>query len=129
MNPIDFFRRCFELPPDLRDSAYANFVAWEKLRLLFNAILVVVSVLALVPRVLLFGQAFPLGPVSLIGYLALLPFGAVAANLAYCVGPTVEGYLVMLRIGRGFARAIVFTLGVIAGSMLAFVSVMFFDIQ
>jgi hypothetical protein len=119
------FTRCFSLPPDLHDSAYANFMAWEKLRLYYNGALVALSLLLMALLIPLSGVADD--PESLAVALGSLGFtclgGAVAVNLAYCVGPVAEGYLVMFRVERKAARMVLFTLGLIAGSGLALLAI------
>jgi hypothetical protein len=98
--PPDIVRRSaltWEEPP-----AMDVFVAWEKLRLVYNLILMAV-VLAL---------ANPLG--LLIGLPLLLPFlleGALSANICFCAGPVVEGYLCLLGVKRHLSRGIAFVTG------------------
>lgn len=121
----DNFMKCFKLPPELRDSAYANFIAWEKLRLYYNGALAAVSLVLILLLGVASGLAsdpadLALAAASLAGTCIL---GTIAANLAFCVGPVVEGYLVMFRVEREVARMLLFVLGIIAGSGLAFLTV------
>jgi hypothetical protein len=74
------------------------FVAWERLRLVFNLILVVVVIILVNP----------------LGAMLLLPIlapNAGLANLCFCAGPVAEGYLCLLNMRRRAARVAVFTTG------------------
>ena len=83
------------------DSAQEVFWAWEKLRLIYNAIPALITVV-ICGRYL----AQPLFWEPIIG-------GAIAANVAFCMGPVAEGYLVHLGANRRFARYVLFTLGML----------------
>ena len=80
-------------------SAHAVFVAWERLRLAYKG-LVVVLALALSGRAL--------GHPSYWGHLVLM---GIAANINFCAGPVAEGYLTVLGVPRRHGRWIVFALG------------------
>lgn len=81
-------------------DAMAVFIAWEKLRLLYNAFLAVLVIVELAP----------------LGVLVLLPIlleAALVANICYCVGPVAEGYLCCIGVKRTNARYALFVLGTI----------------
>lgn len=115
------FQKCFNLPPDLQDSAHANFVAWERLRLYYNGALVVLTAgtglgAALLGTVL--GQQDEgFARLLFLGMFGL--FGAIPINIAYCVGPVAEGYLVRSGINRGTARRFLFFAGLAMGGGMA----------
>src|SRR5262249_45571426 len=64
-------------------DAMEVFIAWERLRLLYNAILVVSVLLHLKSLLGLFHASFLLE-------------AALAANVCFCAGPVAEGYLCLL---------------------------------
>jgi hypothetical protein len=73
------------------------FFAWEKLRLVYNAVLVVV---------VLIKARF----VDDMGLESLIP-GALIANLCFCTGPIAEGYFCLLGFPRPIGRPLLFCLG------------------
>lgn len=91
-------------------SAQQVFLAWEKLRLLYNGLLA--------------------GIVLISGYRNLQDWtfwvfvveGAVGANLCYCAGPVLEGYLALISIPRQKARVALFVLGCCAASGLTYLA-------
>ena len=99
------------LAPPVEETAQSAFLGWEKLRVAFNGVLVVVVLLSAGSA--LSEEAFWLFVVQ----------GALLANLCFCLGPVVEGYLTLAGSGRQPARWIVFSLGVMAGCLLAYLAV------
>ncbi len=96
--------------PDIRakePTSMEVFFAWEKLRLAFNALLLVIVVFMMLRA----------------GFnpLAIVFFGedAVLANLCYCVGPVAEGYLCWLGLPRIVVRWLVLLFGTLIGVVLA----------
>jgi hypothetical protein len=87
-------------------DAMEVFIAWERLRLIYNAMLFVVVLVRVTPLGVLFMAPFLLEP-------------AVIANLCFCAGSVGEGYLCLLGIERRFARWAVFILGTLAAVGLA----------
>jgi hypothetical protein len=87
------------------------FFAWEKLRLIYNALLIIV-VLAM----LLQAGSSPLTAV----FFAL---HALAANLFFCAGPVGEGYLCWIGVSRQSSRWIVFCFGCVVAIALTVDSV------
>ncbi len=81
------------------DSARLVFLAWEKLRILFNVGLVWVT-LTLLPN--WSWRSIPwrdyIGP-------------AILANVCFCAGPCAEGYLTWLGANRQLARWMLFVVG------------------
>jgi hypothetical protein len=88
------------------DSARAVFLAWERLRLTYNAALAIV-VLSLGGGDLFNGD-----------FVLLLPGAVFAANIGFCLGPVAEGYLVLLRADRRVARWLVFVPGLLLACAL-----------
>jgi len=102
-------RRVGDEPPDSdveipalaqRTDAMSVFFAWEKLRIVYNLLLIALVVIEL----------------GIEGTLITLPLlfgGAVAANICFCVGPVAEGYLCCIGVERIRARLALFALGMI----------------
>jgi hypothetical protein len=93
--------------PDIRlrePTARDVFLAWEKLRLLYNALLTLL--------------VFALMGESVFDFLPNLLEVAILANLIFCAGPVAEHYLSRLTMPRLLARLLVFflacTLAVVA---------------
>jgi hypothetical protein len=85
-------------------------VAWEKLRIWYNAVLAVVALLGLVvidASLLLDMQA-----------MKTMVFAAIAANVCFCVGPLVEGYVTWFFGKLPGLRAVIFAIGIIGAVML-----------
>lgn len=95
------------VPPDSPHRASADarsvFLAWERLRVVYNAVLVIETLVLALP--LLTDQ----------GFLVIAVEGAIAANLAFCAGPVAEGYLDLLALPRVPSRWVL----MIAGTLLA----------
>ncbi|MBL9085925.1 MAG: hypothetical protein JNM10_02180 [Planctomycetia bacterium] len=106
------------VPLVFEDTASARdvFLAWEKGRIVFNAALVLATLLgiALNDRASLVDAAFR---------RALLA-GGIAMNVLYCAGPVAEGYLVLTGAERRNVRALVLALGCLAGAALALLGVL-----
>ncbi len=96
------------------DDATARevFLAWEKLRLYFNLILLVETLLL---GLLAMGLLWPHLPECL--------FGALVANACFCLGPVLEGYAEWIGIERGVTRWVIFIVGTLVAMALTFVSV------
>jgi hypothetical protein len=98
-------------PPPADHSARAAFLAWERLRLAYNA--------ALGTVVLLTAGADG----SAADFPWFLAYAAFGANLCFCLGPVAEGYLVLLfRADRRAARWLVFVPGLLLACAMAAVS-------
>src|SRR5262245_13974135 len=99
------------------ESAHSVFLAWEKLRVVFNAALVFVVLLSA-------GSALLDGK-----FWHFLAEGALIANLCFCLGPVAEGYLIFFGVNRQAVRWIVFALGALLGCLLAFAAVFAWRMQ
>ena len=77
----------------LQAIARRTFLAWEKLRLVYIAVLGLVTVLLVAPAGFLNGRL-----------LVLVLEGAVVANVAYFAGPTIETYVRWLGYDRAWPR-------------------------
>lgn len=84
---------------------------WERLRLVYNAVLIpwTVFLIAVLP-----------GGVT--GNPADLIVGAVIANVCFCLGPVVETYLVWLGANAQAARGWLFALGTVFTAVAAWLS-------
>src|SRR4051812_17084832 len=106
-----------DVPPAAKASgeeARAVFLAWEKLRVLYNAILVVESV------------GLGANQLGVPAFARLLLGGAIVANLCFCAGIVAEGYLSLLGVPRRGARPVLFVLGTSLAMLLTAVSVVGF---
>jgi hypothetical protein len=88
------------------------FVAWELLRLAYNAALLMVVVL--VGRMIVSRDDF--ADPAFWRYVAKC---AIGANLCYCLGPIAEGYLAALGVRRPVVRLLLFSVGLIVSVVLA----------
>lgn len=94
-------------PTPLRDdSARAVFLAWEGLRLIYNATLAIIE-LPIAWRDL-----------SDPAFRSYMFHGAIGANLCSCLGPVAEGYLALPGADRQVARWIIFVAGLILAILL-----------
>lgn len=99
--------------PQLTDeSADAVFKHWEILRIVYNAVLAVV----LIPWLRFF--------VSDSEFAMHVIEGAIAANIAFCVGHVAEGYLSMVITPRKDARYVLFILGTLLSIFLELAHIM-----
>jgi hypothetical protein len=88
------------------------FASWELLRIVYNAALLLIVLLA-------GGVLAPRGAFDDRAFWVFLVKCAIGANLCYCLGPIGEGYLVLVGVRRGLARTILFLVGLIASGVLA----------
>jgi hypothetical protein len=84
------------------DSGLDVFLAWEQLRISYNVIL---AFLAL-------GLAFAWGRLWTPEFWSVALLGALRANLYFCAGPCLEGYIAYLGGHRLVARTLFFLVGV-----------------
>lgn len=98
------------------ESAQSVFWAWERLRLWYNAVLILLTIIGLS----IFGVS-ELRPRRLV---ALLAFGAMIANVGFCIGPCLEGYLAWFGARRPVARLMVFAAGTLLSCLLASIVIM-----
>ena len=97
----------FEPPRSIRSddaSAMQVFFAWEKLRIIYNIVLVAIVLV-------MCGRAIPF----IIGEALA---SALAANLMFCAGPVAECYLHWLGVPRVPARVVLFALGLLMSMAL-----------
>jgi hypothetical protein len=93
------------------ESAREVFVAWEKIRIVYNLILVFLVTFVFIER---FSDR---------GFLRYLVECAIAANLCFCAGPVAEGYLNLLGVQRRLARLWLAILGFALSSALAYLAI------
>ncbi len=86
------------------------FLAWEKLRIYYNLILLAITLglTALTPELL-----------SVRYFWSTSILGALGANVCFCAGPVTENYLALIGANRGVTRAILFGLGCFFACLLA----------
>jgi hypothetical protein len=103
--------------PSPHESADAVFKHWEWLRIVYNCVLAVV----LIPWI----NKFITEP----KFTTFVIECAVAANVAFCAGHVVEGYVSLLGSPRKPARYVLFTLGTLLAVGLELVSIAFFQVS
>ncbi|MHC5021061.1 MAG: hypothetical protein ACYTGX_13310 [Planctomycetota bacterium] len=98
--------------PAAEETAHQVWLAWEKLRVIYNVIL-------LLETTVLAGKMFttPRGLGFLVG-------AAIGANLCFCAGPVLEGYLRVLQMPRRIARWLLFIGGCIIAVVVAFLAIL-----
>jgi hypothetical protein len=96
-------------------SEFRHFLRWEKLRLFYNAILLIETFLILMsfsPKARLLSSIFPcLG-------LAFL------ANVCFCLGPVLDGYARWIGLRHGIVTGLIFVLGTLLAILLTFIAVL-----
>ncbi|MSU78627.1 MAG: hypothetical protein EXS16_11110 [Gemmataceae bacterium] len=88
-------------------TAFEVFIAWEKLRLIYNAVLILVV-------------AWVLHPVGIVVLSPFLIEDAGIANGCYCAGIVAEGYLAWWGVPRVIGRLLLFGIGTVGASVEAF---------
>ena len=92
----------------LQIIARETFLAWEKLRVAYVAILAVITILMIATCGLLSGRL-----------ILLAMKGALAANVLYFAGPTIETYVKWLGYDRVWPRWVMFAGGTLLSIVLA----------
>lgn len=104
-----------DVPPVAKSHGEASaaevFVAWERLRLVYNAVLIAVTLVL---------GARHLGDER---FQIRLVEGAILANALFCAGIVAEGYLALLGFARRPCRITLFALGTLLAAGLAALSV------
>jgi hypothetical protein len=107
----------------MKQDLKAICLAWEKLRLLYIGILVLVTMAGyeVTPMFVETGHSDAVVEArrSMV-FLVALPFLAIAANLLYLFGPLLEVYLYFLERNHPFWRWLIFLLGMGLSALLAF---------
>jgi len=93
------------------DSAQSVFLAWEKLRLAYNVILLGVVLLLCSS---LFGWSAFQNP----SFWEYLVEGVLGANLCFCIGPWLEGWLAIAGANRRVVRWVIFVPGILLACLL-----------
>ena len=89
-------------------------MAWERLRVVYNLVLIVIVVIIAASRRMLWSDhRFPV----------FLFERVVLANLCFCAGPVIDGYLHLLKIGGRPSRLILFFCGLVLSILITIVSV------
>lgn len=99
------------------ESARQVFLAWERLRLTYNAALAILVL------------AFSWNSLLDRDFWSYLFWGAFGANVCFCLGPVAEGYLVLLGADRRVARWIVFVPGLLLGFLLTLAALYSWDLR
>src|SRR5262245_33357895 len=96
--------------PLAMDASLAPFLAWERLRIWFNTILVLVVVVSVLPhRELWFSYR--------LNYYCIE--GAILANICFCVGLVAESYLRIVGWWQDYQRWALFLMGTLLAAFLA----------
>lgn len=107
--------RCDSTPEPLDTIARRVFWEWEKLRLIYVAWLVFLTLGVTFLHPSLFKQG---------EYWFAVVAGAVGANAAFFAGPIVETYLTWLGVKASWLRWALFTAGMLFASFLAVVTIL-----
>ncbi len=99
-------------PKSLLEIAKVIFLAWEKLRIGYLAILILITLVPslLAPRELWYSVRFWIR----------LAEGAVLANICYFAGPIIETYWTWLGFRGSWLRIVLFIVGTLFACLLAF---------
>jgi hypothetical protein len=93
---------------------------WERLRVLYNLILIA--------EVLLLSAFAPGHALGDRAFWRLLVFGALVANLCYCVGPIANAYAHWLGLRHPAVTIVLFVAGTALAALLALVSIIGFGL-
>ncbi len=91
-------------------------IQWEKLRWIYNGILVMVTLMCLVARTDWFDAPLQLA--------VTLGFGGIAANICYGVGTILGAYLAWIGFNNRHFRLVVFVLGTSFASLLTALTIL-----
>ena len=91
-------------------------IQWEKLRWVYNGLLVMVTLMCLAARIDWFSA-----PLSL---ASALVFGSIGANVCYSVGTILGAYLAWIGFNNRHFRLIVFVLGTSFASLLTALTIL-----
>lgn len=83
------------------ESARSVFLAWEALRLVYNGLLAIIVL------------ACAASSLSNWDFWELLATGVFGANVCFCVGPILEGYVALLGAPRRVVRWLIFVPGML----------------
>jgi len=100
-----------EQPVTLDALARRTFLAWEKLRILYVLILVVITLAMVAFR--------GFGLVATVEFWLTAVVGAIFANIAFFAGPVVETYVRWLGYRGEVLRLLLFTVGTVFACLLA----------
>ena len=102
------------------DDPHLAVKKWEKLRLLYNALLVpwtLINIVAWRPQ----GVGEP-------HFMADVIAGGLIANISFCLGPVLEMYLVYLGANARAARSWLFTIGTAFTALAALIAILTYDV-
>ncbi len=94
------------------------FLSWEKLRLVYNAILILITLGLMTFQSHLFSN---------VEFWTAVVFGALVANACFFLGPIIEAYVTWLGYRNVGLRVFLFISGTVVACILAFASVVFYD--
>ncbi len=101
-------------PSTFEAIARKVFLEWEKLRLIYVAVLVVATLGAAALRAQVFYT---------VEFWATAILGAFVTNMCFFCGPAVESYLTWIKAKPAFLRMALFVIGTIASVIVAMVAV------
>lgn len=104
------------LAPSETNDPHEALKKWERLRLLYNAILI--------PIVVAVTLVFRTGLLGDFAYWEAVIFGGIASNVCFCIGPVLETYLVWIGANARTARGWLFALGTGFTALVAFAAIL-----
>lgn len=96
-------------------TAREVFLAWERLRLFYNVTLLLVTLVSLA----VLGTEF-VNPKRLVFTVVV---GGILANICFCAGSCMEGYLNWLGLPRNSTRLLIFIAGLLLSSLFTLAAV------
>jgi hypothetical protein len=93
-------------------SAREVFLAWERLRLLYNVALA--GLVVVLCTAVFDWSAFKVEDILVFAFLA---------NVCFCVGPWVEGWMAMAGFDRAGSRGFVFGVGLVVAAALTYLAI------
>ena len=127
-NPFQSPQTVADKPRLSAETKYARVgkvvVTWEKLRILYNGVLVAIVVLV-------FAGGTVAGRVtddsfSVWEFAEMLIVGCLTANVAFCAGPAVDGYLSWFGLRHPAVTLVLFLVGTAVAGLLATGSMFYF---
>lgn len=108
-------------PTTLGHTARRTFIAWEKLRLIYNGVLIALTLTVALINVgeTLFNLEFWLNCIA----------GAIGANICFVIGPILETYVNWLRGESKQLRTLLFVAGTLLSALFALAGVLSFAVK
>ncbi len=107
--------------PATRSLDLGLFLTWEKLRVAYNAILGLETIM-----VLLVDRPRDVSPGSLLPSLVVC---LIAANVCFCIGPVLDGFARLIGLRHRVITGVIFVSGTIVSLFLAYGAIKLVDIR